>query len=114
MYIPKGIVTEAEVEAPTLALTVQSPEATSHMSASGRPLVGLVAKNYRQTIVEQIRYTSCVLQNNVQNVTSTYREKSLILGLEVCIIVVLLLLVLSLLSLVLSLLPLVLQLFPQN
>jgi hypothetical protein len=102
------------VEAPTLALAVQSPEAASHMSASGRLLVGLVAKNYIQTIVEQIRYTSCVLQNNVQNVTSTYREKSLILGLGVCIIVVLLLLVLSLLSLVLILLPLVLQLFPQN
>jgi hypothetical protein len=101
------------VEAPALALAVQSPEAASHMSTSGRPLVGLVAKNYIQAIVEQIRYTSCVLQNNVQNVTSTYREKSLILGLEVCIIVVLLL-VLSLLSLVLSLLPLVLQLFPQN
>ena len=67
----------------------------------------LVATNYIQVIVEQIRYTSCVLQNNVQNVTSTYREKSLILGLEVCIIFVLLLLVLSLL-------PLVLQLFPQN
>jgi hypothetical protein len=100
------------VEAPTLALAVQSPEAASHMSASRRPLVGLVAKNYIQTIVEKIRYTSCVLQNNVQNVTSTYREKSLILGLEVCIIVVLLLLVLNLLSLVLSLLPLVLQLFP--
>jgi hypothetical protein len=54
------------------------------------------------------------LQNKVQNVTSTYREKSLILGLEVCIILVPLLLVLSLLSLVLRLLPLVLQLFPQN
>lgn len=35
---------EAEVEAPTLALAVQSPEAASHMSASGRPLVGLVAR----------------------------------------------------------------------
>jgi hypothetical protein len=46
------------VEAPTLALAVQSPEATSHMSASRRPLVGLVAKNYIQAIVEQIRYTS--------------------------------------------------------
>jgi hypothetical protein len=102
------------VEAPTLALAVQCPEAASHMSASGCPLVGLVAKNYIQAIVEQIRYTSCVFQNNVQNVTSTYREKSLILGLEVCIILFLLLLVLSLLSLVLSLLPLVLQLFPQN
>jgi hypothetical protein len=83
------------------------------MSASGRPLVGLVTKKYIQAIVEQIRYTSCVLQNKVQNVTSTYREKSLILGLEVCIILVLLL-VLRLLSLVLSLLPMVLQLFPQN
>jgi hypothetical protein len=29
------------VEAPALASTVQSPEAASHMSASGRPLVGL-------------------------------------------------------------------------
>jgi tetrahydromethanopterin S-methyltransferase subunit F len=96
-----------EVEAPALASVVQSPEAASHMSASRRPLVGLVAKNYIQAIVEQIRYTSCVLQNKVQNVTSTYREKSLILGLEVCIVLVLLLLVLSLLSLVL-------QLFPQN
>jgi hypothetical protein len=95
------------VEAPALASAVQSPEAASHMSASGRPLVGLVAKNYIQAIVEQIRYISCVLQNKVQNVTSTYREKSLILGLEVCIILVLLILVLSLL-------PLVLQLFPQN
>jgi hypothetical protein len=103
-----------EAEEPALAATVQSPEAASHMWASGRPLVGLVAKNYIQAIVEQIRYTSCVLQNKVQNVTSTYREKSLILGLEVCIILVLLLLVLNLLSLVLRLLPLVLQLFPQN
>jgi hypothetical protein len=85
-----------------------------HMWASRRPLVGLVATNYIQVIVEQIRYTSCVLQNKVQNVTSTYREKNLILGLEVCIILVPLLLVLSLLSLVLRLLPLVLQLFPQN
>jgi hypothetical protein len=102
------------VEAPALASAVQSPEATSHMWASGRPLVGLVAKTYIQVIVEQIRYTPYVLQNKVQNVTSTYREKSLILGLEVCIILVLLLLVLSLLSLVLRLLPLVLQLFPQN
>jgi hypothetical protein len=54
------------VEASTLASAVQSPEAASHMSASGRPLVGLVAKNYIQAIVEQIRYTSCVLQNKVQ------------------------------------------------
>jgi hypothetical protein len=54
------------VEAPTLALAVQSPKAASHMSASGHPLVGLVAKNYIQTIVEKIRYTSWVLQNNVQ------------------------------------------------
>ena len=93
------------MEATALASAVQSPEAASHMSASGRPLVGLVAKNYIQAIVEQIRYTSCVLQNNVQNVTSTYREKSLILGLEVCIILVLLLLVLSLLPLILHLFP---------
>jgi hypothetical protein len=82
------------VEAPTLALAVQSPKAASHMSALGRPLVGLVATNYIQVIVEQIRYTSCVLQNKLQNVTSTYREKSLILGLEACIILVPLLLVL--------------------
>jgi hypothetical protein len=102
------------VEAPALASVVQSPEVTSHMWASGCPLVRLVAKNYIQAIVEQIRYTSCVLQNKVQNVTSTYREKSLIMGLEVCIILVLFLLVLSLLSLVLSLLSLMLQLFPQN
>jgi tetrahydromethanopterin S-methyltransferase subunit F len=102
------------VEVPTLASPVQSPEAASHMWASGRPLFGLVAKNYIQAIVEQIRYTSCVLQNKVQNVTSTYREKSFILGLEVCIILVLLLLLLSLLSLVLRLLPPVLQFFPQN
>jgi hypothetical protein len=36
------------VEATTLASAsvVQSPEAASHMSASGCPLVGLVAKNY--------------------------------------------------------------------
>ena len=105
---------EAEVEAPALASVVQSPKAASHMWASGRPLVGLVATNYIQVIVQQIRYTSCVLQNKVQNVTSTYREKSLILGLEVCIILVPLLLVLSLLSLVLRLLPMVFQLFPQN
>jgi hypothetical protein len=98
---------KAEVEATTLASVVQSPEATSHMSASGRPLVVPVAKNYIQAIVEKIRYTSRVLQNKVQNVTSTYREKSLTMGLEVCIILVLLLLVLRLLSLVL-------QLFPQN
>jgi hypothetical protein len=101
------------VEATALASVVQSPEAASHISASGRPLVVPVAKNYIQAIVEKIRYTSCVFQNKVQNVTSTYREKSLIMGLEVCIILVLLL-VLSLLSLVLSLLSLVLQLFPQN
>jgi hypothetical protein len=49
------------VEATTLALAVQSPEAASHMSASRRPLVGLVAKYYIQAIVEKIRYTSCVL-----------------------------------------------------
>jgi hypothetical protein len=101
------------VEATALASAVQSPEATSHMLASGRPLVVRVAKNYIKAIVEKISYTSCVLQNKVQNVTSTYQEKSLIMGLEVCIILVLLL-VLSLLSLVLSLLSLVLQLFPQN
>jgi hypothetical protein len=100
-------VTDAEVEATTLASTVQSQEATSHMSASRRPLVVLVAKNYIQAIFQKIRYTSCVLQNKVQNVTSTYREKSLIMGLEVCIILIILLLVLSLLSLVL-------QLFPQS
>ena len=63
------------MEAPALASAVQSPEATSHMWASGRPLVGLVATNYIQVIVEQIRYTSCVLQNKLQNVTSTYREE---------------------------------------
>jgi hypothetical protein len=95
------------VEATSLASTVQSPEAASHMSASGRPLVVPVAKNYKQAIVEKIRYTSCVFCCYEQNVTSTYREKSLIMGLEVCIIRVLLLLVLSLLSLVL-------QLFLQN
>jgi hypothetical protein len=86
----------------------------THRWASGRPLVGLVATNYIQVIVEQIRYTSCVLQNKLQNVTSTYREKSLILGLEVCIILAPLLLVLGLLSLVLRLLPLELQLFLQD
>jgi hypothetical protein len=37
---------EAKVEVPTLALAVQSLEAASHMSALGRPLVGLVATNY--------------------------------------------------------------------
>ena len=104
---------KAEVEAPTLELAVQSPEAASHMSASGRPLVGLVATNYIQ-VIEQTRYTSSVLQNKLQNVTSTYREKSLILGLEACIILVPLLLVLGLLSLVFRLLPLVLELFPQD
>jgi hypothetical protein len=102
------------VEATALASAVQSPEATSHMSASGCPIVVPVAKNYIQAIVEKIIYTSCVLQNKVQNVTSTYQEKSLIMGMEVCIILVLLLLVLSLLSLVLSLLSLILQLFPRN
>jgi hypothetical protein len=45
------------VEAPALASAVQSLEAASHMWASGRLLVGLVAKNYIQVIVEQIRYT---------------------------------------------------------
>jgi hypothetical protein len=49
-----------EVEAQALASEVQSPEAASHRWASGRPLVGLVATNYIQVIVEQIRYTSCV------------------------------------------------------
>ena len=106
--------TEAEAEVPTLALAVQSPEAASHMSASGRPLVGIVATNYIQVIVEQTRYTSSVFENKRQNVTSTYREKSLILGLEACIILVPLLLVLGLLSLVFRLLPLVLQLIPQD
>jgi hypothetical protein len=48
---------EAEVEATSLASTVQSPEAASHMSASGRPLVVPVAKYYIQAIVEKIRYT---------------------------------------------------------
>jgi hypothetical protein len=42
---------EAEVEVPALALAVQSPKAASHMLASGRPLVGLVAKNYIQAIL---------------------------------------------------------------
>jgi hypothetical protein len=68
------------VEATALASAVQSPEVASHMSASGRPLVVSVVKNYIQAIVEKIRYTSCVLQNKVQNVTSTYRQKSLIMG----------------------------------
>jgi hypothetical protein len=95
------------VEATTLASAVQSPKAASHMSASGHPLVVPVATNYIQVIVEKIRYTSCVFSCYEQNVTSTYREKNLIMGLEVCIILVLLLLVLSLLSLVL-------HLFPQN
>jgi hypothetical protein len=61
-----------EAEAQALASAVQSPEAASHRWPSGRPLVGLVAINYIQVIVEQIRYTSCVLQNKLQNVTSTY------------------------------------------
>jgi hypothetical protein len=43
VYIPQGIV--AEVEAATLAAVVQSPEAVSHMLASGRPLVVPVATN---------------------------------------------------------------------
>jgi hypothetical protein len=102
------------VEATALASALQSPEAASHMSASGRPLVVPVAKNNIKAIVEKIRYTSCVLQNKVQNVTSTYRENSLIMGLEVCILLILLLLVLNLLSLVLSLLSLILQLSTQN
>jgi hypothetical protein len=62
------------VEARTLASVVQSPEATSHMSASGRPLVVSVPTNYIQAIVEKIRYTSCVFSCYEQNVTSTYRE----------------------------------------
>ena len=57
--------TEADAEAKALASAVQSPEAASHMSASRCTLVGLVAKNYIQAIVEKIRYTSCVLQNKV-------------------------------------------------
>jgi hypothetical protein len=68
-------VTEAEVEATSLA-SVQSPEAVSHMSALGHPLVVPVAKNYIQAIIEKIRYTSCVFSSYEQNVTSTYREKS--------------------------------------
>jgi hypothetical protein len=48
------------VEAPALTSTVQSPEAASHIWASGRPLVRLVATNYIQVLVEQISYTSCV------------------------------------------------------
>ena len=48
------------MEASALASAVQSPEAASYMSASGRPFVGLVATNYIQVIVEQTRYTSCV------------------------------------------------------
>jgi hypothetical protein len=43
------------VKVTTLASAVQSPEAASHMSASGRPLVVPVAKNYIQAIVEKIR-----------------------------------------------------------
>jgi hypothetical protein len=35
----------AEVEATTLAAAVQCPDTTSHMLASGRPLVVPVAKN---------------------------------------------------------------------
>jgi hypothetical protein len=54
-------VTTAEVEATALASAVQSPKAASQMSASGRPLVGLVAKYYIQVIVKKIIYTSCVL-----------------------------------------------------
>jgi hypothetical protein len=61
------------VEATTLASAVQSSEAASHMSASGRPLVVPVATNYIQAIVEKIRYTSCVFCCYEQNVTSTYR-----------------------------------------
>jgi hypothetical protein len=76
-------VTETEVEATALSSAVQSPEAASHMSASGRSLVVSVATNYIQAIVEKIRYTSCVFSCYEQNVTSTYREKSLIMGLEV-------------------------------
>jgi hypothetical protein len=92
------------VEATTLSSAVQSPEAASHMSASGRRLVVPVATNYIQAIVEKIRYISCVFSCYKQNVTSIDREKSLIMGLEVRIILVLLL-VHSLLSLVLHLLP---------
>jgi hypothetical protein len=71
------------VEATTLASAVQSPKAASDMSASGRPLVVPVSTNYIQSIVQKIRYTSCVFSCYEQNVTSTYREKSLIMGLEV-------------------------------
>jgi hypothetical protein len=62
-----------EVEATALASAVQSLEAASHMSASGRPLVVPVATNYIPAIVEKIRYTSCVFICYEQNVTSTYR-----------------------------------------
>jgi uncharacterized protein YqiB (DUF1249 family) len=61
------------VEATALASAVQSTEAASHMSASGRSLVVPVATNYIQAIVEKIRYTSCVFICYEQNVTSTYR-----------------------------------------
>jgi hypothetical protein len=53
------------------------------MLVSGRPLVVPVATIYIQAIVEKIRYTSCVFSCYEQNVTSSYREKSLIMGLEV-------------------------------
>jgi hypothetical protein len=76
-------VTVAEVEMTALASAVQSSEAVSHMSLSGRPLVVPVATIYIQAIVEKIRYTSCVFSCYEQNVTSSYREKSLIMGLEV-------------------------------
>ena len=49
------------MEATALASAVQSPEAASHISATGRPLVVPVATDYIQAIVEKIRYTSCVL-----------------------------------------------------
>jgi hypothetical protein len=62
------------MEATTLASVVQSPEAASHMLASGRPLVVPVATNYIQVTVQKIRYTSCVFSCYEQNVASTYRE----------------------------------------
>jgi hypothetical protein len=62
------------VEATALASVVQSPEAASHMSTSGCPLVVPVATNYIRDIVEKIWYTSCLFSCYEQNVTSTYRE----------------------------------------
>jgi hypothetical protein len=102
MYIPQGIVTEVEA---ALVVAVQGSEEASHMMSLGHQLVVPVGTNYLQVIVEELGFTTCVCSCYEQNITLTYQEESLLLGLEVRIVLILLLLVLSLLTLVLCLLP---------